>query len=171
VTRDGGITWNPSRRDSGDEVRIDPHDPTHMLLMDEMTRIYESHDSGRTFTRIAEDFSSAKILDFAVSKDGGKVYASNMGVGISELTEQGEWRYMSGSPDYAYAIQIDPDDSSTLYAANSPKIFEDHSSVWKYSESEEENFGWREILRVENSRGITSLEFDPRIPTGSTLQS
>lgn len=162
VTRDGGATWEPfSPVNTGDEVRIDPHDPSHILYIDEMTRIYESHDSGRTLVRIAEEFSSAKILDFAVTKDGGKIYLSNMGVGISELTEQGEWRHMIGSPDYAYAIQIDPDDSSILYAANSPKIFEDHSSVWKYSKDEEANFGWKEVLRVENSRGMTSLEFDP----------
>ncbi len=162
-TRDRGETWEPfTPITAGDEVRIDPHNPEHILLVDEMTNIYESYDSGRTFTQIAENFSSAKVFDFEIAQDG-RIYVSNIGVGISEYnpSEGDGWRYMTDSPDYAYDIEIDPDDSNILYAAYSPKVFETHSSIWRYSRYQEENSGWAELLRVEDSRGITSLEFDP----------
>ena len=166
LTRDGGGTWEPfSPTASGDEVRIDPHNPNHILLIDEMTTIYESYDSGRTFSRIAQDFSSAKVFAFEIAKDNpDKIYVSNSGVGISESQAWGDWRHLSNSPDYAYDIEIDPEDSNVLYASYSPKVFEDHSSIWKYSPDQQEDFGWSEILRVENSTGITSLKFDPSNP-------
>lgn len=160
-TRDGGQTWEPfTSVNAGDEVRIDPHNPEHILLVDEMTNMFESYDSGRTFTRIAQDFSSAKILDFEIADDG-RIYVSNMGVGISVFSGRGEWQYLTNSPDYAYDIEIDPDDSTVLYATYSPKIFEGYSSIWRYSRNQEENSGWTELLRVDISRGITWLEFDP----------
>ncbi|HEY94274.1 MAG TPA: hypothetical protein G4O15_05000 [Dehalococcoidia bacterium] len=160
-TRDGGQTWEPfTSVTAGDEVVIDPHNPSHILLVDEMTNMFESHDSGKTFTKIAQDFSSAKILDFEIADDN-RIYVSNMGVGISFLGDHGEWQYLTNSPDYAYDIEIDPDDSSVLYATYSPKIFEDHSSIWRYSRHQAENSGWTELLRVDNSKGIAWLEFDP----------
>ncbi len=160
-TRDGGVTWEPfSMVTAGDEVRIDPYNPDHIILVDEMTNFLQSYNGGRTFSRIAQDFSSAKILDFEISRQNpDKIYASNMGVGISEYSK--EWRYLTNSPDYVYDIEIDPDDSNTLYATYSPKIFESHSSIWRYSTHQEENSGWSELLRVEDSGGITSLAIDP----------
>jgi len=168
-TRDGGKTWEPfSPINSVDEVRVDPYNPNHILVISEMTSIYESNDTGKTFKRINEDFSSAKIFDFEIAKDDpNKIYVSNSGVGISEYDPSlgGQpWRYLIGSPDYVYDFEIDPEDSDILYAAYSPKIFENHSSIWRYSKHQEENFGWTEIFRVENSKGITSLRFDPSNP-------
>jgi len=167
LTSDGGKTWEPfSPVAAGDELKIDPHNSNHILLIDEMTNIYESYDSGKTFERINQDFSSAKIFDFEISKDGSnKIYASNIGIGISEYDpSKQEWRYMINSPDYSYDIEIDPEDSNIFYATYSPKIFENHSSIWKYSRYQEDNFGWSEILRVEDSGGIVSLEIDPSNP-------
>ncbi len=166
ATRDWGETWEPfSPVSAGDEVRVDPHNPNHILLIDEMTNIYESYDSGRTFQRIAEEFSSAKIFDFEIAKDDpSKIYVSNIGVGISEYSGQKEWHYLTNSPDYTYDIEIDPENSNIFYATYSPKIFENHSSIWKYSKYQEENSGWSEILRVENSKGITSIRFDESNP-------
>jgi photosystem II stability/assembly factor-like uncharacterized protein/predicted TIM-barrel fold metal-dependent hydrolase len=167
LTRDGGKTWEPfSPTNAGDEVRIDPFNLNHILVISEMTYIFESYDGGRTFKSINQDFSSAKIFDFEIAKDNsGKIYASNIGIGISEYDPQGnQWRYLIGSPDYMYDFEIDPEDSNALYAAYSPKIFENHSSIWKYSKNQKENFGWSEIFRVENSAGITSLKFDPNNP-------
>lgn len=163
MTRDGGGTWEPfSPVEAGDEVAFDPHNPGHIILVDENTYIFESYDGGRTFTQIAQDFSSAKVFDFEIAQDDpGKIYVSNNGVGISESLGQGNWHYLTNSPDYAYDIEIDPDDSNILYASYSPKIFENYSSIWRYSKYQKENFGWSELLRVENSGGITSLEFDP----------
>jgi photosystem II stability/assembly factor-like uncharacterized protein len=159
-TRDAGESWQPfSPTFSGDEVRIDPHDPDHLLLVDEMTTLYESYDSGRIFQRAAEEFTGAKVLDIEVAPGSpDKIYASNLGVGISQRSGDEEWQYMTGSPDYSYAIELDPDDASVLYATYSPKLFESHSSVWKYSESA--NSGWAEILRIEESAGTTALEID-----------
>lgn len=167
-TRDGGKTWDPfSPSAANDEVKVDPHNPNHILLITEGTTIYESYDLGETFSKINQDFSSAKVFDFEIAKDHpDKIYVSNMGTGISEHipSEGGSWHYLIGSPDYAYDIEIDPEDNDILYTTYSPKIFENHSSIWRYSESQEENFGWSEIFRIENSAGATSLEFDELDP-------
>lgn len=162
VTRDGGGTWSPfSPTTSGDELRIDPHDSDHIIVVDEMTGMFESLDGGRRFTRVATEFSGAKILDFEIAPgDPGLVYASSLGVGISYSTRDG-WQHMSGSPDYAYDIELDPDDGRILYATSSPKKFESHASVWRYQPDQAADFGWSEILRVEDAAGITSLRFDP----------
>jgi photosystem II stability/assembly factor-like uncharacterized protein len=165
LTRDLGKTWEPfTPVGAGDDVKVDPHNSNHILLADEMTSIYESYDSGGTFRRIARDFSSAKVFDFEIAKDDPeKVYVSNLGVGISKFLGEG-WDYLTNSPDYAYDIEIDPEDSNIFYVTYSPKIFENHSSIWKYSKYQEENLGWSEILRIENSRGFTSIRFDPSDP-------
>jgi len=165
LSKDGGETWDPfTPVSAGDEVRIDPYNPNHILLIDEMTNIYESYDLGKTFKKINKDFSSAKVFDFEISKDEpNKIYVSNIGLGISEYVS-GKWHYLIGSSDYAYDIEIDPEDSNIIYATYSPKIFENHSSIWRYSRYQEENFGWSEILRIEDSKGITSIEFDDSNP-------
>ncbi len=168
ATRDFGETWEPfTPVNAGDDVKIDPHNPEHMILADELTRLYESYDAGRTFTKIAENFSSAKVFDFEVAKDSGKIYVSNIGVGISENATsggKGSWQYLTYSSDYAYDIELDPEDSSIIYATYSPKIFESHSSIWRYSKNQSENSGWSELFRFENSAGITSIRFDPNDP-------
>ena len=39
-TRDGGKTWEPfSLSNAGNELKIDPHNPNHMIFVDELTRI------------------------------------------------------------------------------------------------------------------------------------
>jgi len=161
ASRDGGDSWEPfSPTPSGDELRFDPHNSNHLIIIDEMTQIFESFDAGTSFNKIEQHFSSAKILDIEVARDNPKLmYVSNQGVGISER-RNGDWVYLSGSPDYAYDLELDPDDSNFLYATYSPKIFENHSSIWRYSKHQAENNGWSEILRVENSTGITSITFD-----------
>jgi photosystem II stability/assembly factor-like uncharacterized protein len=161
-TNDGGASWLPfSPVWSGDELRIDPHDHQHMLLIDESTRLFESRDGGQTWAPIATEFTGGTILDFEVSPDDSDLmYVSNLGVGISQL-ESGGFRHMSNSPDYSYDIEIDPDDDRILYATNSPKLFETHSSVWRYSPDQSAAFGWSEVWRAEDSAGITSLRFDP----------
>jgi PKD repeat protein len=167
LTWDGGITWEPfSPTSAGDELRIDPYDPNHLLLITEMSQMWESFDLGRTFSAINQEFSFAKIFDFDVAKDDPEeIYVSNIGVGISEyVSSTGEWHYLTGSPDYAYSVRVDPEDSDVIYATYSPKKFENHSSIWRYTRNQTENYGWSEILRVENSTGITWLEFDDSDP-------
>jgi photosystem II stability/assembly factor-like uncharacterized protein len=168
ATRDGGKTWELfTPIGTGDEVRIDPHDPDHIIAVSESSYIYESFDSGRTFKNINGDFYSAKIFDFEIPEDQPKkLYASNIGLGLSQydLSQGGDWRHVIGSPDYVYDFEFDPEDSDILYAAYSPKKFENHSSIWRYAKNQEENFGWSELARLENSTGITSLKFDPQNP-------
>lgn len=162
VTRDGGETWEPfSPTYSDDEIRVDPHNPGHILLITEMSIIYESFDSGRTWEQIDTGFSSAQIFDFEISTDiTNDIYVSNIGVGISRYSGVIDWQYLMNSPDYVYDIELDPDDNDIIYASYSPKIFENHSSIWKYSPYHTAGFGWSEILRIEDSGGITSLIFD-----------
>ncbi|MFH1321221.1 MAG: hypothetical protein ABII90_11305, partial [Bacteroidota bacterium] len=167
ATRDFGNTWQPfTPVNAGDDVKIDPHNTEHILLADELTKIYESYDGGRTFTRINKDFSSAKIFDFEIAKDSGNIYVSNIGVGISKNEGSGKesWQYLTNSPDYTYDIEFDPEDSSIIYATYSPKIFENYSSVWRYNKNQKENAGWTELFRFENTAGITSIRFDQQNP-------
>ena len=57
----GAQTWSLfSPTVSGDELRMDPHDPDHMLLADEMTSLFESLDGGRTFSRVAQEFAAPR---------------------------------------------------------------------------------------------------------------
>jgi len=165
LTKDGGETWQPfSHITYGDELKFDPHDSDHIIFIDENSQIYESFDLGETWNHINYDFSSARVFDFEISDDG-TIYVSNTGVGISKQ-EHGdiEWQYLLSSPDYVYDFEIDPEDSNILYASYSPKIFENHSSIWRYSPNQTEKDGWSELFRVENTRGITSLSFDPSNP-------
>lgn len=165
-TKDGGETWEPfSLSNAGNELKIDPHNSNHMIFVDEMTRLFESYDCGKTFTQICINFSSSKIPSLAVAKDDpDKIFVSNIGTGVSEYQGADNWHYMTGSPDYAYDIKFDPEDSNVLYATYSPKVFESYSSVWRFNRNQTENYGWTEILRLENTKGITSLEFDKSNP-------
>jgi photosystem II stability/assembly factor-like uncharacterized protein len=165
-TRDGGKTWEPfSPVAAGNELKVDPYNSNHMILVDEMTHIYESYDGGRTFTQISVNFSSAKIPALAVApEDSDRIFVSNLGTGVSEYQGGTNWRYLIGSPDYAYDIKFDPEDSDILYATYSPKVYENYSSIWRYDRNQTENYGWTEILRLENTKGITSLEFDKSDP-------
>ncbi len=165
-TRDGGKTWELfSPVVAGNELKVDPYNPNHMILIDEMTHIYESYDCGRTFSQISNNFSSAKIFTLAVAPDDpDRIYVSNIGTGISEYQGGTNWHYLMNSPDYAYDIKFDPEDSNILYATYSPKVFENYSSIWKYDRNQTENYGWKEILRLENTKGITTIEFDKLNP-------
>jgi photosystem II stability/assembly factor-like uncharacterized protein len=161
-TKDGGEAWLPfSHITYGDELKIDPHDPNHIIFIDENSQIYESFDLGETWTYINYNFSSARVFDFEISDDG-TIYVSNTGVGISKQAHGDiEWQYLLNSPDYVYDFEIDPEDSDILYAAYSPKIFENHSSIWRYLPNQTEQNGWSELFRIENTSGITSIRFDP----------
>jgi photosystem II stability/assembly factor-like uncharacterized protein len=166
-TKDGGESWQPfSHITFGDELKYDPHDTDRIILIDENSQIYESLDLGETWNNINHNFSSARVFDFEISSDGNRIYVSNLGVGLStvDTTEELLWGYMLGSPDYVYDFEIDLEDSNILYASYSPKIFENHSSVWRYSLYQTENDGWSEILRVENTSGVTALELDKSNP-------
>ncbi len=161
ATTDGGATWQPlSPTNRDDELRIDPHDPNHIVIVDESSGLFESLDGGATFTPLGGNFTAATLLDVEIAPDElGTVYVSNLGIGISWLGPDGPV-HMSNSPDYAYDIEIDPDDPTIVYATNSPKKFETHASVWRYDPAQAEAFGWSEILRVDGAAGITSLAFD-----------
>jgi photosystem II stability/assembly factor-like uncharacterized protein len=175
VTRDGGDTWSllTSGTTMGDEIAFDPHDPDHLILISETTQIMESWDGGLTWDEVATRFTGARIFDIEVSSEGnGMAYASIFGTGISRFGDtdnldaiiaSGEidhqWDHMYNSPDYAYDILIDPDDPTILYTTYSPKIFEGHSSVWRYDSNVTEASGWTELLRVPGSAGITSIAF------------
>ncbi|MGD8486447.1 MAG: hypothetical protein PVH07_07410, partial [Chloroflexota bacterium] len=165
ATRNDGRSWQLfSPTSSGDELRIDPHDAQHVIVIDEMTTMFESNDGGRRFRPMAGDFGAAKVLDLEIAPDDpSRFYVSLLGVGISRWHNE-LWQHMSGSPDYAYDIEIDPDDSRVLFATYSPKKFEDHASVWRYRPDAgdgDPGAGWSEILRVDDSAGITTLRFDP----------
>jgi photosystem II stability/assembly factor-like uncharacterized protein len=179
ITRDGGKSWEPMVGSAGygDEVAFDPHDPDRLLLATELTAMLESEDVGRTWHRIAPDFWAARVYDLAATAHGKTIYVSNLGTGISRLSDvdrlpelratnelDHSWEYLFKSPDYAYAIETDPQNRDILYASYSPKKFEDHASVCKYDRSQVEEGGWSEVLRIANSRGISSLKTAPSNP-------
>lgn len=166
LTRDGGATWQPfSPTYSDDEVRIDPHDSDHIYLINEQTLLWESFDGGDTFSPVESEFTSAKVFDFEIAEgESPTLYASNLGTGLSRLGGDREWSYMLRSPDYCYDLAIDPEDGETLYAANSPKKFEDFSTIWKYSPDTAADPGWHQLWKFANTAGVTSLEIDREDP-------
>lgn len=173
VTRDGGKTWEPSRGSSTmtDEVVFDPHHPSELLLIDEMSVIKRSADLGKSWTRIATRFSGARIVALAASETKGTLLAAVMGTGISRLTgldpllpKSDGWDHLYGSSDYAYSIVLDPQDHDVLYASYSPKIFEKSAGIWRYTKTQTEDNGWTQLLKVDDAAGITSIAVDPQSP-------
>jgi len=168
ITRDGGKTWSkiPNVANMGDELVIDPHNPEHMILVTESTRFYETWNGGYNWSRVSNQFSSARISDIVIHENS--LYASIFGMGISSydrLNEMNEfigteiqdenWLHIYNSSDYAYDMEIGLD--NRLYATYSPKIFENHSALFSYNPDMEE---WKQILKVENSNGMTSVKLD-----------
>jgi photosystem II stability/assembly factor-like uncharacterized protein len=178
ITRDGGLTWHKLNNTDrmGDELVFDPHDPDHMILVTEMGQIIESINGGADWNPVAERFSSARVFDIVATNYGeGVLYTSIFGLGISQFTSLNQydqfsevgmqiefWKHLYGSSDYAYDLELDPIEKDVVYATYSPKLFENHSSLWKYDADQPENRGWTEILKVNNSKGMTSVTVDPK---------
>ncbi|MFC1787072.1 family 16 glycoside hydrolase [Halobacteriota archaeon] len=121
------------------------HGVTHEVLSPLSELLRESYDGGKTWSPLTDlALQSNGVEDVVISEDSS-----------------GKWQYMTDSPDYSYDIEIDPEDSSIIYVAYSPKIFENHSSIWRYSKNQND---WSEIFRVEDSRGVTSLAIDKLDP-------
>lgn len=174
-TRDFSMTWLPFMPDDprGDEVRVDLHDPDHLIYMSEGTDLFESRDGGKTFSRIADQFTSARIFDIEVAPDvlepdgSQKIYVSSLGVGISRLIEYepvyvwNQWQHLRKSPEYAYVFTVHPSDGNIFYAGQSPRIFENHASIFKYDANKGEDFGWSELVRFDGMKGVTALEIHP----------
>ncbi len=173
VTRDRGSTWQPlvGSSNMADEVAYDPADPEHMVMISEITDIFESRDAGRRWKQVARHFTADRVHDLAVSSDGDTIYSANLGTNVSRmdgLRPGGEplgggerfWHNLLGSPDYAYALAAGPE--NTLFASQSPRKFEDHASVWRYRRGDpRDSSRWSEVLRVEGATGITDLVMGP----------
>lgn len=178
ITRDGGQTWRRllEATSMGDELVFDPHNPNHMVLVSELTDLFQTWDMGHTWDHLSERFHAARIFDLAASSDGnGHLFASLFGTGISQFPNLNrheellsgpearfQWEHMYGSSDYAYDIELDPEDSRILYASYSPKLFETDASIFRYDGSTDEAGSWENILTVENAAGISSIAIDPR---------
>lgn len=176
-TADFGEHWETltSTSSFSDELQIDPYDSDHVLLIDELSNIQASFDLGDSFTNSSPQFLAHRIFDLDATESGdGVLFASLLGTGVSvfddlnSLTSMDEssmeddaWQHMYRSSDYAYDLEIDPDDPDVLYATYSPKIFETHASLMKYDAAASENSGWSEILKVSNATGMTSVAVDP----------
>jgi len=177
ITRDGGQTWQRllEATSMGDELRFDPHDPNHLILVSELTDLYQTWDMGTTWSPLSERFHAARIFDLAASSEGnGHLYASLFGVGISQFADfnqreeilagpeaRFQWEHLYGSSDYAYDIELDPEDSRILYASYSPKVFETEASVFRYDSSTGAAGLWENILTVKNAAGISAIAIDP----------
>jgi photosystem II stability/assembly factor-like uncharacterized protein len=178
ITRDGGQTWQRllEATSMGDELVFDPHNANHLVLVSELTDLFQTWDMGETWSRLSERFHAARIFDLAASSDrNGHLFASLFGTGISQFPNLNrrdeilsgpearfQWQHMYGSSDYAYDIELDPEDSRILYASYSPKVFETDASIFRYNSSTDEAGSWENILTVENAAGISSIAIDPR---------
>ncbi|MCP4612332.1 MAG: hypothetical protein GY845_26850 [Planctomycetes bacterium] len=178
ITRDGGATWHRLLEETsmGDELAFDPHHPSHLVLVSELTDLFQTWDMGENWDHLSERFHASRVFDLEASSEGnGQLFASLFGTGISRFPSlnsreqilsgpmaREQWVHMYGSSDYAYDIELDPEDSRILYASYSPKLFESHASVFRYDGSTDEEAGWEEILRVEDSTGISSIAIDQK---------
>ncbi|MFC1652196.1 WD40/YVTN/BNR-like repeat-containing protein [Planctomycetota bacterium] len=178
ITRDGGETWQRllEATSMGDELVFDPHNPNHLVLVSELTDLFQTWDMGETWETLATRFHAARIFDLAAASDGqGQLFASLFGTGISQFPQLNQreailagpeagfqWTHMYGSSDYAYDLELDPEDSNVLYASYSPKLFESAASIFRYNGAAETSTVWENILTVENAAGISAIAIDPR---------
>ena len=178
ITRDGGQTWERllEATSMGDELVFDPHNPNHLVLVSELTDLFQTWDMGETWSYLAERFTTARIFDLEASNDGnGRLFASLFGIGISRFPDLNkreeiisgpearfQWEHMYGSSDYAYDIELDPEDSRVLYASYSPKLFETDAAIFRYNGDANEAGTWEKILTAENAAGISSIAIDQR---------
>ena len=178
ITRDDGATWQRLLEETsmGDELVFDPHNPNHLVLVSELTDLFQTWDMGENWDPLSERFHASRIFGMEASSQGnGELFASLFGVGISKFPSLNnreqilsdpearfQWEHMYGSSDYAYDIELDPEDSRILYASYSPKLFENHAAIFRYDGSTEEEGKWEEILKVENSTGISSIAIDQK---------
>jgi len=180
ITRDSGATWQRLLEETsmGDELVFDPHNPNHLVLVSEITDLLQTWDMGENWESLSERFHASRIFDLEASSQGnGQLFASLFGIGISQFPSLNsreqilsgpearfQWEHMYGSSDYAYDLELDPKNNKILYASYSPKFFENHASVFRYDGSTNGDAVWEEILKVENSTGISSITIDQKNP-------
>jgi hypothetical protein len=186
VTYNGGLKWQPmiGSSEMTDEMAFDPFAPGRVILMDELSNLKVSNDLGLHYTPLAPCFSGARVNDIEITDQGnnGHIFLSNLGFGVSQLSsatwrmnnlftsgipvQATDWEFMDYSPDYAYDMEIDDSVSTDIkiYASYSPKKFENFGAVYKYSKNYSSNNGWQEVLKVNNSKGISSIKKRPGNP-------
>ncbi|MDJ0925052.1 MAG: hypothetical protein QNJ77_10860 [Acidimicrobiia bacterium] len=176
ITTDGGQTWRrmSATGDMADDVGINPHDPSHMVFMSEITTLFSTEDGGDSWQQPAAEFAGNRVHSLSLSPDEDVLFSANLGTNVSAMTGVapggaplglGEdfWFNMLKSPDYAYDLETAPD--GTLFASYSPKKFEDFAAVWRYRGSPEgQPEAWEQVLRVPGATGVTDIAIGPGEP-------
>src|SRR5262245_1524046 len=134
-----GQTYGTSRVDvSGrvSSIAVDPSDPTHLLLGSAGGGIWESHDTGATWTPRSDELPSLAIGAVAFDPtSSNRAYAGsgegnfyfNLGAGVYKSTDGGTtWTVAASAPFLGvgfFDLVVDPQDPSTLYAATTNGLY------------------------------------------------
>jgi hypothetical protein len=130
VSTNGGATFNNPgsaglpNNGNADVIVVDPKTPATIYAAYQGQGIYQSTDSGATFTAINSGLTDMNVVAIAVDpKNDGNVYAGTENGGLCVSTNAGgSWagstNGLSSSAQIS-AIQIDPQTPSTLYVTTS----------------------------------------------------
>ncbi len=149
-----------------EDIKFNPHNPSEVLFAAESSEIHKSDNFGHNLTFMNPLFNAAKVNDIEHYKND-LFFSSILGYGLSTSTnikfkdyyDFEHFYQLSGSPDYSYDFEFHPTNNSILFASNSPKFFENHSSIYKFTNDNNIDANWSLVFK-EESTGITALEFD-----------
>lgn len=145
----GGQTYGTNRVDVAGRVSaiaVDPSDPAHLLVASAGGGIWESRDTGVTWTPRTDQMPSlamgavtfdpsAPSRAYAGSGEGN--FYSNLGVGVYKSTNGGTtWSLVASSPFVGvgfFDLVVDPQTPSTLYAATTNGFYRSTNSGASWS--------------------------------------
>ncbi|MFH2021144.1 MAG: hypothetical protein ABIJ34_07020 [archaeon] len=153
LTVDGGTNWYQIPLDArylfSDEVK---YEGKYAWIMNEFMSLSKIDTYDLSTEETSPKFTSAKVV--SIEEGNLTTISSNKGICVSYKKEDGSWQCLEKSPDYSYTILYHDDE---IYAASSPKSFENESRIMKYSEPAND---WTLLFNMTSS-GITSLVSDP----------
>lgn len=151
----------------GDELTIDPVDPSNVWFIPDVPYIHKSMDKGNTWEVLdspytAGDFNFCSVYAVGQSSDNNIIFALNNGFGIFKGTRQGDnwdWKFLNLSEiDYTYSIAVHPTNPDIVYSGYLPKPFQEFAMVRKTIDGGD---SWQTVLDVPKSTGIVSVIIDP----------
>lgn len=172
TSNDYGTSWVATRHDGIDhqlldDIGIDPRDPRHVWVIDNVGSIFETRDGGATYSRIIDPqrgsgfrYSSVYAIAAAPS-DPNVVFAVKNGFGVFRSSDAGRtWTFLPRSEvDSSNSIAVDPTSADIIYSGYTRKPFQKSAMV---RQSTDRGESWRTALEIKDAVAITSIAVDPK---------
>jgi photosystem II stability/assembly factor-like uncharacterized protein len=172
-TRDYGYHWenitgNGITHPWADEIRVNPLVSDEIWYVADVGEVFQSKDGGdswrKTITPYGAGFRFGSVYAVASApSNAGIIYALKNGFGIFKTESSGfDWSFLHQSEiDYTYSIAVHPQDADIVYSGYLPKPFQNWAMVRKTTDGGQ---NWETSLKLEGSKGVTSVAIDPRFP-------